>query len=128
MSGPLVKFMAQALSVGVAVFSRAFMVAYQQAVANAKAGGGAAAAAAKEATAKRVMSRNEAASILNLESAATAQQAEKQFNRYFEANDPKNGGSYYLQSKIFRANEVFAQYEKDKADGKIVDEDTDTKK
>lgn len=114
MSGPFVRFMAQALSVGVAVFSRAFMVAYQQAVANAKAGGGAAAAAAKEATKKRLMSRSEALAILNLEENATVQQAEKQFKKYFDANDPGKGGSYYLQSKIYRANEIFAQYEKDK--------------
>ena len=113
-SGPFVRFMAQALSVGVAVFSRAFMVAYQQAVANAKAGGGAAAAAAKEATKKRLMSRSEALAILNLEENATVQQAEKQFKKYFDANDPGKGGSYYLQSKIYRANEIFAQYEKDK--------------
>ena len=102
MSGPFVKFAAQALSVGVAVFSRAFMVAYQQAVANAKAGGGAAATAAKEATKKRVMSRSEAMSILNMSEKEGVEIAEKQSKRYFEANDPKNGGSYYLQSKIYR--------------------------
>jgi len=113
--------MAQALSVGVAVFSRAFMVAYQQAVANAKAGGGAAAAAAKEATKKRLMSRSEALAILNLEENATVQQAEKQFKKYFDANDPGKGGSYYLQSKIYRANEIFAQYEKDKEEFKKKD-------
>lgn len=29
----------------------------------------------------------------------------QQFKRYFEANDPKNGGSFYLQSKLYRARE-----------------------
>ena len=27
------------------------------------------------------------------------------FKRLFDANDPKNGGSFYLQSKILRARE-----------------------
>jgi len=27
------------------------------------------------------------------------------YKKYFEANDPDKGGSFYLQSKIFRAKE-----------------------
>lgn len=30
----------------------------------------------------------------------------QQYDRLFEVNDPKNGGSFYLQSKIYRARET----------------------
>lgn len=30
----------------------------------------------------------------------------KQYNKFFDLNDPKKGGSFYLQSKIFRAKET----------------------
>lgn len=116
MSGPLVKFVAQALSVGVAVFSRAFMVAYQQAVANAKTGGAQAAQAAKQATSKKLMHKSEALGILNLEEGYTMKKVDSQFNRYFDANEPNKGGSYYLQSKIYRAKEMLEEFEKEQAE------------
>jgi import inner membrane translocase subunit TIM16 len=28
------------------------------------------------------------------------------YEKFFKANDPKDGGSFYLQSKIFRAKEA----------------------
>jgi import inner membrane translocase subunit TIM16 len=31
---------------------------------------------------------------------------EQQYNLYFAQNDPKKGGSFYVQSKIFRAKEA----------------------
>jgi mitochondrial import inner membrane translocase subunit TIM16 len=31
--------------------------------------------------------------------------AVQQYKKFFDANDPKNGGSFYLQSKIYRAKE-----------------------
>lgn len=30
----------------------------------------------------------------------------QRFEQYFSANDPKNGGSFYLQSKVYRAHEA----------------------
>lgn len=30
----------------------------------------------------------------------------QRFDKYFEANDPKSGGSFYLQSKVYRAHEA----------------------
>ena len=30
----------------------------------------------------------------------------QQFTKFFEANDPKKGGSFYIQSKIYRAKEA----------------------
>ena len=30
----------------------------------------------------------------------------QRFDQYFNANDPKTGGSFYLQSKVYRAHEA----------------------
>ena len=91
------------------MFGKAFMVAYQQAVHNAKAGGGAAATAAKQAKAqlKPVMSVSESLSILNITTPppVTMQQIALNYKKHFDANAVDKGGSFYLQSKIFRAKE-----------------------
>jgi len=53
------------------------------------------------------MALNEALSILNIEqSAATPELLKTTYDKMFKLNDPKNGGSFYLQSKIYRANEA----------------------
>ena len=136
---------AQLLVMGAGIFSRAFVVAYQQAVSNAKAGGGAAAAAAKATSLSNKITVSESLQILNLEAmhneakrraadvAAKAgarkaagggkagdptvveQEFEKiyvepleiqtVYDKYFAANDVAKGGSFYIQSKIFRAKE-----------------------
>jgi len=94
------------------VLGRAFAEAYKQASASsqyqraqAKNGGG---------TTGRVnistgMTLDEACKILNVKP-PTGQPAEieevmSRFKRLFDANEPKNGGSFYLQSKILRARE-----------------------
>jgi mitochondrial import inner membrane translocase subunit TIM16 len=38
----------------------------------------------------------------------------KQFQKYFEANSVEKGGSFYVQSKIYRAKEMLDQYIKEK--------------
>jgi mitochondrial import inner membrane translocase subunit TIM16 len=38
----------------------------------------------------------------------------QQFQRYFNANDVSKGGSFYLQSKIYRAHELLIEFNKDK--------------
>jgi import inner membrane translocase subunit TIM16 len=38
----------------------------------------------------------------------------KQFERYFAANDVSKGGSFYLQSKIYRAHELLIEFQKEK--------------
>jgi import inner membrane translocase subunit TIM16 len=87
------------------IFGRAFMQAFAQAKANAAKGGGAE-AAAKTVFRRGEMEVTEAYEILNLEAGETdPQKIQEQFDRYFTANDPKTGGSLYLQSKIYRAKE-----------------------
>lgn len=95
------------------VASRAFVSAYQQALQNAKAGGGGGASAAagsaamKSAMSKTKMQSDEALKILNIERSALSRPVlEEQYKKFFSQNDPKKGGSFYLQSKIFRAKEA----------------------
>lgn len=107
MSGPLGRIVAQVIVMTTGIVSRAFVQAYQQAVHNAKTGN-TAAMTAKTVTRKNAMPKAQALEILNLapNSTPSADEIQKQFTRYFEANDPAKGGSFYLQSKIFRAKEA----------------------
>lgn len=44
--------------------------------------------------------------ILNMEQEnLTVENVRQAYDKYYQANDPKNGGSFYLQSKIYRAKE-----------------------
>lgn len=108
MAGPLAKILAQALVVVGSVAGRAFLQAYQQAAQQAKQGGKGAAQKATKTFRKR-MKREEALKVLNFSEAippTNVSEVMEQYNRYFTANDPKNGGSFYLQSKIYRAKET----------------------
>jgi len=90
-----------------AVASRAFVSAYQQALQNAKAGGGGAAASNIGNALKNKMKSDEALKVLNIDrSALNATVLEQQYSKYFASNDPKKGGSFYLQSKVYRAKEA----------------------
>ena len=111
MSGPFIKAVAQFAVQGFAVVGRAMITAYQQALANAKSGGGGAAAASN--LVKRKMNADEALKILNIErEALTAESVNQMYKKHYESNDPKKGGSFYLQSKIYRAKETL-EYELD---------------
>jgi import inner membrane translocase subunit TIM16 len=103
------KLFAQLLVSGLQVFSRAFQMALQQGRANAKAGGGAAAATQATRRGNR-MSTEEALQVLNVKKSDVTPQSTKAitdiYSRMFEANDPRKGGSFYLQSKIYRAKEA----------------------
>lgn len=74
--------------------------------ADAKNGGGAANTARKTIM-RHKMNEGEAMQILNMDKTSMSTEAvERNFKKYFEANDPKKGGSFYLQSKVFRAKEA----------------------
>ena len=97
------KLIAQMVMKGVLIFGKAAAQAYQQALNNAR--NPQAAAAAKQALRKR-MNYSEALSVLNIEkSAVTPELVKEQYDKYYNKNDPAQGGSFYLQSKIFRAKE-----------------------
>ena len=53
------------------------------------------------------MRPDEAMKILNIESTQLNKTIlEQQYAKFYETNDPKKGGSFYLQSKIYRAKEA----------------------
>ena len=88
---------------------------------DAKAGGGAQAAkqAAQQVVRRKAMSRDQALEVLNFSTTSTPAIDEilKQYERYFKANDPKKGGSLYLQSKVLRAKEAL-EYDLKQQQGK----------
>ncbi len=54
------------------------------------------------------MTKTEALKILNFgeKEKLDAKKIIERFEKYFESNDPKNGGSFYLQNKFFYAKEI----------------------
>jgi import inner membrane translocase subunit TIM16 len=46
---------------------------------------------------------------------------QRQYERYFEANSVERGGSFYIQSKVYRAKELLDEYikEKEREDGTV---------
>lgn len=104
---PIGRIVAQLVVAGVNVTAKAFMQAYQQAVVQAKNSGGAKKAAQNmsEAFSKKIK-KDDAKLILNLtEDNMKRSTVEAQFQRLFDMNAVEKGGSFYLQSKIYRAKE-----------------------
>ena len=100
----------QIVLVGGRVIGRAFAEAYKQAQASAKY-----AKAAQEGTvsgtgvsARGSIPLDEAYKVLNLKpdpAGPTMEAIAERYKLLFERNDPKKGGSFYLQSKVYRARE-----------------------
>ncbi|GAB5030050.1 mitochondrial import inner membrane translocase subunit tim16 [Nannochloropsis oceanica] len=105
MSGPFVRMLVNIAVMSASVFSRAFVAAYHQALQNAKQGGGTAAKAASRTYGG--MAPDEALKVLNLQKTDMKNPARliEQFDKYFMQNEPGKGGSFYLQSKVYRAKE-----------------------
>jgi import inner membrane translocase subunit TIM16 len=96
---------------GTRVLGRAFTEAYKQAAASsnyqkaqARASGGTGAAYGHAG-----LTLEEACKILNVKPPQGAktdmEDVTSRFKKLFDVNDPKKGGSFYLQSKVLRARE-----------------------
>ncbi|KAJ3102514.1 hypothetical protein HDU97_000473 [Phlyctochytrium planicorne] len=82
------------------------MEAYRQVAANAAKNAVAAGTGKGAAVSQKLgMTPDEAAQILNIKKDFKAEEMIKNFEHLFKQNDPANGGSFYLQSKVFRAKE-----------------------
>jgi len=107
------RIVAQVVITGTQIVGKAFLQAYRQAAANA---GKDAVKAAGGAVRRGAMSESEALEILNMKKTPDGklpprEELEAFYIKYFEANDPhpKKGGSLYLQSKFYRANEFLQE-------------------
>ena len=97
--------------VGSRVVGRAFVEAWRQASASSKYAK--ARVNSDNGTARNLASSgltlSEACKILNVKppeaGKADLEQIAERFKKMFDANDPKAGGSFYLQSKILRAKD-----------------------
>jgi import inner membrane translocase subunit TIM16 len=85
------RIITQVVLTGAQIFGRAFIEAYQV-------------ASKSSAIAATGITTEESLKILNL-TTKDKESIEKSYNELFKANDPANGGSFYLQSKVYRARE-----------------------
>ncbi|KNB46760.1 hypothetical protein JH06_1408 [Blastocystis sp. subtype 4] len=90
--GPMMRYVTQFLASLGGTSIRAFFQAFQQAA---------------EFSLKKGISIPESLQILNMtREEVNPTSLSERFDKYFEANDPKSGGSFYLQSKVYRAHEA----------------------
>ena len=114
--GPFARILAQVVVPVIAVLARALPAAYAQALNNAKKSG--TTAETVQNALRKTVSRQEALQILNLseqEAAASAEAVQKQYEKYMKQNEVRNGtGSFYLQSKVYRAHEALKEFQAEK--------------
>ncbi|ODM93276.1 Mitochondrial import inner membrane translocase subunit tim16-B [Orchesella cincta] len=109
----MAKHLIQILLLGTRAVGKAFVSALRQeyiasqAAAAARQGGGHRNCNANEGTSKRHgISVEEARQILNMgPEESSPDDVQKRFEQLFKINDTKKGGSFYIQSKVYRAKE-----------------------
>ncbi|KAF2210241.1 hypothetical protein CERZMDRAFT_45611 [Cercospora zeae-maydis SCOH1-5] len=104
------RIVTQVLVTGARVFGRAFAEAYKQASASQKYQQSMqGSATASNTLSSAGLTLDEACRILNVSPPKQGQadlgKVHDNFKRLFDQNDPKKGGSFYLQSKVLRARE-----------------------
>ncbi|AMD19355.1 HBR454Cp [Eremothecium sinecaudum] len=106
------RILVQVVFTGARVFGRAFTEAYKQAASQmVKQGATSTAAGKSQNSASNVeyggITLDEGCKILNIDKDKDMklEKVEERFKYLFEANDVSKGGSFYLQSKIYRAAE-----------------------
>ncbi|XP_078602068.1 mitochondrial import inner membrane translocase subunit TIM16-like isoform X1 [Branchiostoma floridae x Branchiostoma japonicum] len=105
----MAKYLVQAVVLGAQVVGRAFSKALRQEFQNAQraqqaAGGGRQGAKRAASDSMMGISLQEAKQILNVDK-LDKELVEKNYTHLFDVNDKKKGGSFYLQSKVYRAKE-----------------------
>ncbi|KAK2748890.1 mitochondrial import inner membrane translocase subunit TIM16 [Myotisia sp. PD_48] len=105
------RILSQLVITGGRVFGRAFAEAYKQASAASKyqAQTGQNGSSVSNTFASSGLTLDEACKILNVKppiaGETNLEYTMERFKKLFDLNDPKKGGSFYLQSKILRARE-----------------------
>ena len=109
----MAKHLIQIVILGSQIVGRAFSRALRQELQYAKTAQQSGKATSKTVQADRVagMSLQEAKQILNITDADMndLEKIKKQYEHLFNLNDKSKGGSFYLQSKIYRAKERLDQ-------------------
>ncbi|XP_058449463.1 mitochondrial import inner membrane translocase subunit Tim16 [Malaya genurostris] len=109
----MAKYIAQIIVLGTQIVGRAFARALKQEIAASqeaakRAGGGKQGQSRVAANLRTGMTLEEAQQILNT-SKLEPQEIQKNYEHLFQVNDKAKGGSFYLQSKVFRAKERIDQ-------------------
>ncbi|CAH1757025.1 7007_t:CDS:10 [Entrophospora sp. SA101] len=113
----MARVIAQIIVIGSQILGKAFIEAYKQAVANASRnsgaavnnGGGGSSRVLDALTRKTGMTIDEACQILNVKKdIMNTDQITKNFDHLFKVNNTSTGGSFYIQSKVFRAKELIS--------------------
>lgn len=109
----MAKYIAQIIVLGTQIVGRAFARALKQEYAASqeaakRAGGGKEGQSRVAANLKTGMTLEEAQQILNV-SKLDPEHIQKNYEHLFNVNDKSKGGSFYLQSKVFRAKERIDQ-------------------
>lgn len=106
------RLLAQVVVTGARVFGRAFTEAYKEAAAATtaqqaqQASGKGAKQASSAASRDGDLTLDEACKILDVDlSGLTLDKAQKKYDYLFDINSKENGGSFYVQSKVYRSME-----------------------
>eukprot|EP00979_Chaetoceros_neogracilis_P014701 scaffold4826_cov274-Chaetoceros_neogracile.AAC.30 len=112
--GPIARVVVQAAVMGIAILAKAIPRAYGAALNNARKGGVDASKASEGFMTRKKMDMDEAMMVMNIEKkAVTPELIQKQYDKYFAVNAVEKGGSFYLQSKIYRAKEQLDEFIKE---------------
>jgi len=126
----MAKYIAQIIILGTQAVGKAFARALkqeyqasQQAAAGRRSGGrgssGSDGATDSKTAAENMrlgLSTEEARQILNVTPESTPEEIQKKYDHLFSLNDKAKGGSFYIQSKVYRAKERLDNEMKMKAD------------
>ncbi|BDA46689.1 probable mitochondrial import inner membrane translocase subunit [Coccomyxa sp. Obi] len=101
------RLLANLIVAGGGILIRAAAQAYKQAIVNAQRSGVTAESVKAAASRTRQMSLEEAEKILGINSSMSYDEVLKKYNHLFENNE--KFGTFYLQSKVYRARERLEQ-------------------
>ncbi|EGK96712.1 mitochondrial import inner membrane translocase subunit Tim16 [Anopheles arabiensis] len=109
----MAKYIAQIIVLGGQIIGKAFTRALKQEIAASqeaakRAGGGQKGQNRAAANLRTGMTLEEAQQILNV-TKLDPEEVQKNYDHLFSVNDKSKGGSFYLQSKVFRAKERIDQ-------------------
>ncbi|GMM30628.1 import motor complex subunit [Martiniozyma asiatica (nom. inval.)] len=100
------RLLAQVVVTGAKVFGRAFTEAYKQASAASATQGSQQAQKATEKSRDGDITLDESCKILDVDlSGLSLEKAQGKYDYLFDINSKDKGGSFYVQSKVFRAME-----------------------